>query len=203
MARALEAAPRRLADALHAQRAQRLERVQEALPGVELACLPALLSRWDGAGVVDEPVNAVAAAAVRAALAQANRCGRALTGPATARASDLHRLRLRLKRLRYTAELFAGALPRRRANRALTALVERCATAQTSLGELNDDAVAAAEIRAVLPLLGRPGGGTADGIAVTLEVLEWLERRQRAAARDFGRRWPRLRKRLEEAVAEL
>ena len=203
MARALEAVPRRLADALHAQRAERLERVQEALPGVELARLPALLSRWGGAGVVDEPVNTVAAAAVRAALAQANRCGRALTGPATARASDLHRLRLRLKRLRYTAELFAGALPRRRANRALTALVERCATAQTSLGELNDDAVAAAEIRAVLPLLGRPGGGTADGIAVTLEVLEWLERRQRAAARDFGRRWPRLRKRLEEAVAEL
>ena len=197
-------AQRRLADALYTRRAQRLQQAQEALPGADLACLPGLLSRWNGAGVGGAPVTAVAAATIHAALAQVVRTGQAVTGPAASKVSDLHRLRLRLKRLRYTSELFAGALPRRRGNRALTAVVGRCAAAQTSLGELNDDAVAAAEIRAVVPLLERPGGGSAAA-AVTLAraLLELLERRQRTAARDIRRRWPRLRKRLEEAVAEL
>ena len=200
-----DVAQQRLAAALGARRAQRLARVQEGLPGSALARLPELLSRWVDAGIFDRPVTPVAAAAIRTALAQAAKSGRAATRRSGARATDLHRLRLRLKRLRYTAELFAGALPRRRANRALATIVAQCATAQASLGELNDDAVAAAEIRAILPQLERHGAGPAVGGPLRLAqgILELLDRRQRAAARRFGRRWPRLRKRLEDAVAEL
>ena len=205
VARTRNLALRRLADALHARRTERLQRVQEALPRAELAYLPGLLSHWGGAGGVDEPVTAVAAAAIRTALTQAVKVGRAATGPKAARVSDLHKLRLRLKRLRYTAELFAGALPRRSANRALDSIVKRCAAAQTTLGELNDDAVAATEIRAIVPLLEGAGGGTAADAAVALAraILELLQRMELAAAHDFGRRWPRLRKRLIDAVAEL
>ena len=204
-ARTRDRALRHLADALHTQRAARLQRVQEALPRAELAHLPGLLSHWGGTGGVDEPVTAVAAAAIRTALAQAIKVGRAATAPTATRVSDLHRLRLRLKRLRYTAELFAGAMPRRSANRALDSIVERCAAAQTTLGELNDDAVAATEIRAVVPLLESAEGGTAAGAAVTLAraILERLKHMEIAAAQDFGRRWPRLRKRLIDAVAGL
>ena len=204
-ARTRDRALRHLADALYTQRAARLQRVQEALPRAELAHLPGLLSHWGGTGGVDEPVTGVAAAAIRTALAQAIKVGRAATAPTAARVSDLHRLRLRLKRLRYTAELFAGAMPRRSANRALDSIVERCAAAQTTLGELNDDAVAATEIRAVVPLLESAEGGTAAGAAVTLAraILERLKHMEIAAAQDFGRRWPRLRKRLIDAVAGL
>ena len=204
-ARTRDRALRHLADALYTQRAARLQRVQEALPRAELAHLPGLLSHWGGAGGLDEPVTAVAGAAIRTALAQAVKVGRAATAPTAARVSDLHKLRLRLKRLRYTAELFAGALPRRSANRALDSIVQRCAAAQTTLGELNDDAVAATEIRAVVPLLESAGGGTAAGAAVTLAraILERLKHMEIAAAQDFGRRWPRLRKRLIDAVAGL
>ena len=196
---------RRLEDALHARRAERLQQAQEGLPRAELAYLPSLLSHWGGTGGVDEPVTAVAGAAIRTALAQAIRVGGAATAPTAARVDDLHRLRLRLKRLRYTAELFAGALPRRSANRALESIVTRCAAAQTTLGELNDDAVAAIEIRAVVPLLESAGGGPAAGAAAALAraILERLKRRELAAAQDFGRRWPRLRKRLTDAVAGL
>ena len=193
---------RQLADALYARRAERLQRVQEELPRAELAYLPRLLAHWGGAGGGAEPVTAVAAAAIRTALAQAVRVGRAATVPNAARVSDLHRLRLRLKRLRYTAELFAGALPRRSANRALESIVERCAAAQTTLGELNDDAVAATEIRSIVPLLERSGAGTA-AVALARAILEQLERMELAAAQHFGGRWPRLRKRLIDAAAGL
>ena len=131
-------------------------------PARSLACR-SCCPRWVDAGIFDRPVTPVAAAAIRTALAQAAKSGRAATRRSGARATDLHRLRLRLKRLRYTAELFAGALPRRRANRALATIVAQCATAQASLGELNDDAVAAAEIRAILPQLERHGAGPAVG----------------------------------------
>ena len=204
-ARTRDQALRRLEDVLHARRAERLQRAQEGLPRAELAYLPGLLSHWGGTGGVDEPVTAVAAAAIRTALAQAIKVGRAATATAAARVDDLHRLRLRLKRLRYTAELFAGALPRRGANRSLDSIVERCAAAQTTLGALNDDAVAATEIRAIVPLLERSEGGPAAGAAGALAqaILEQLERMQLAAAQDFRRRWPRLRKRLTDAVAGL
>ena len=205
VARTRNLALRRLADALHARRSERLQRVREALPRAELANLPGVLSHWGGAGGVDEPVTAVAGAAIRTALAQSIKVGRAATVPAAARVDDLHRLRLRLKRLRYTAELFAGALPRRSANRALDSIVKRCAAAQTTLGELNDDAVAATEIRAIVPLLESAEVGTTAGAAVALAraILERLQRMELVAAQDFGRRWPRLRKRLVDAVAEL
>ena len=194
-----------LTDALRRRRAELLAPLPELLQRPAIARLPELLSGWAAAGVVAAPVDAVAATQVRAALARATRAGRAVTGPNAARISDLHRLRLRLKRLRYTAELFANALPRRRANRALAAVVERCAAAQTRLGELNDDAVAAAEIRAVLPLLEARGAARGPGgpAALAHGVLKVLDRRQHQAARSLQRRWRRLRQRLEEAVAEL
>ena len=205
LARAGDGAQQRLAAVLRARRAERVARVQEQLPDTALARLPELLSRWGSAGVRDAPVETVAAAAIRTAMARVTGSGRAVVRPGGAPVSDLHRLRLRLKRLRYTAELFVDALPRRRAKRALATIVERCAAAQTALGELNDDAVAGVEIRAIQPQLERRDGAPAGGAPVLLAraMLQVLECRQRAAARRFGERWPRLRERLQDAVAEL
>ena len=195
--------PRRLLmDALRARRTERLAPVAEMLHGTAILRLQDLLSGWDGAGVVDEPVERVAATAVRTALARATKAGRAVTGRAAPRARDLHRLRLRLKRVRYTAELFAGALNEQRGNRALAAIVKRCTAAQTSLGELNDDAVAAAEIRAIVPAVAEWSADPVPGVLAP-GILDVLDRRQRAAAVTFQRQWPRLRTRLAEAVAEL
>jgi inorganic triphosphatase YgiF len=56
-----------------------------------------------------------------------------------------HRLRIEAKKLRYTAEFFAGAFGRRAARRYL----RRLASAQTVLGELNDLAVMLARVRKV------------------------------------------------------
>ena len=201
------AAEQRLAAVLWARREERRAAVAEMLRTPETVRLVQQVSRWCAGGVADQPAGSSARAALRAALEQVDKAGSEATGSESVPVRTLHRLRLRLKRLRYTAELFSGALPRRRGNRALDAVAGECSAAQTALGDLNDDAVAAAEISAAAGMLRE--AGTADA-ATAAELTELAERisallrlwQERAAA-DFLDRWQGHRDRLRRALKEL
>ena len=171
---------------------------------------PASCNRSPGgapAALPISPPQAARSAALGAALKQVEKAGSDAAGSGSVPARTLHRLRLRLKRLRYTAELFTGALPRRRGNRALEAVTGECSAAQTALGDLNDDAVAAAEISAAAGMMRE--AGTADA-ATAAELTELAERisallrlwQERAAA-DFLDGWQGHRDRLRRALKEL
>ena len=206
-------AEQRLAAELWARREERRAAVAEMLRTPETARLVQQVSRWCAGGVVDQPAASSARAALRAALEQVDKAGSDASGSESVPVRTLHRLRLRLKRLRYTAELFSGALPRRRGNRALDAVAAECSAAQTALGDLNDDAVAAAEIGAAAGMLreaGKADEASAAGRAELTEVAELAERiiallrlwQERAAA-DFLDRWQGHRARLRRALKEL
>ena len=204
------AAEQRLAAELWARREERRAAVAEMLRTPETVRLVQQVSRWCAGGVVDQPAGSSARAALRAALEQVDKAGSEATGSESVPVRTLHRLRLRLKRLRYTAELFSGALPRRRGNRALEAVAGECSAAQTALGDLNDDAVAAAEISAAAGMLREAGEADAASAAGRAEVAELAERisallrlwQERAAA-DFLDRWQGHRDRLRRALKEL
>ena len=201
------AAEQRLAAVLWARREERRAAVAEMLRTPETVRLVQQVSRWCAGGVVDQPAGSSARAALRAALEQVDKAGSEATGSESVPVRTLHRLRLRLKRLRYTAELFSGALPRRRGNRALDAVAGECSAAQTALGDLNDDAVAAAEISAAAGMLREAGEADAATAAELTELAErisallrlWQER----AAADFLDRWQGHRDRLRRALKEL
>ncbi len=178
--------------------------VPAALRSAATGCLVQQLSGWSAGGVGDRPVERVAGVALHEAAAEVVRSGDAARKRADVPVCDLHRLRLRMKRLRYTAELFAGALPRRRDNRALQAVVSVCATGQTALGDLNDDAVAETELRGALSRL--PPAGPDDGTGapeLTARMITALQQGQRRAARAFQKQWPGQRDRLRRALQEL
>ena len=206
-AAAAAAAEQRLADELWAHREERRAAAAEMLRKPETARLVQQVSRWRAGGVTDQPAASGARAALRAALERVEKAGSAATGSESGPVRTLHRLRLRLKRLRYTAELFSGALPRRRANRALDAVVARCSAAQTALGDLNDDAVAAAEIRAAARMMREAGNADAAAAAASAALVErivaLLELCQERAAGDFLDGWHGNRDRLRRALKEL
>ena len=159
------AAEQRLAAELWARREERRAAAAEMLRTPETVRLVQQVSRWCAGGVADQPAGSSARAALRAALEQVDKAGSDATGSESVPVRTLHRLRLRLKRLRYTAELFSGALPRRRGNRALEAVAGECSAAQTALGDLNDDAVAAAEISAAAGMMRDAGKADAASAA--------------------------------------
>ena len=206
-------AEQRLAAELGARREERRAAAAGMLRTPETVRLVQQVSRWCAGGVADQPAGSSARAALRAALEQVDKASSEATGSESVPVRTLHRLRLRLKRLRYTAELFSGALPRRRGNRALEAVAGECSAAQTALGDLNDDAVAAAEISAAAGMLreaGEADEASAAGRAELTEVAELAERiiallrlwQERAAA-DFLDRWQGHRDRLRRALKEL
>ena len=204
------AAEQRLAAELWARREERRAAVAEMLRTPETARLVQQVSRWCAGGVADQPAASSARAALGAALKQVEKAGSDAAGSGSVPARTLHRLRLRLKRLRYTAELFTGALPRRRGNRALEAVTGECSAAQTALGDLNDDAVAAAEISAAAGMMRDAGKADAASAAKLAELTELAERiiallrlwQERAAA-DFLDGWQGHRDRLRRALKEL
>ena len=203
-AAAAGAAERRLADELWARREERRAAAAGMLRKPETVRLVQQVSRWCAAGVADQPATGSTRTALRAALDQVDKAGAAAMGAVPVPVAALHRLRLRLKRLRYTAELFSGALPRKRENRALDAVADTCSAAQTELGGLNDDAVAAAEIGATTSMLrdagsadGAPGAELAEG------MIGVLQNRQERAARTFVHGWRGRRDRLRRVLKEL
>ena len=197
-------AERRLADELWARREERRAAAAEVLRRPETVRLVQRVSRWCAGDVADQPAATSARTALRAALEQVDKAGRAARGSASVPVRTLHRLRLRLKRLRYTAELFSGALPRKRQNNALDAVVARCASAQTALGDLNDDAVAATEIRATASMMREAGGTDAASVSQLADrIIAVLRLRQERAAGVFLNGWRGSRDRLRKALREL
>ena len=198
------AAERRLADELWARREERRAAAAKMLCKPETGRLVQQVSRWCAGNVADQPAAASTRIALRAALEQVDKVGVAAMGSEPVPVPTLHRLRLRLKRLRYTAELFSGAPPRRRQNRFRDAVAAECSAAQTERGELNDDAVAAAEIGATASMLR--DAGSADGVPSALlaeGMIGVLQVRQGRAADAFVDGWRGSRARLRRQLKEL
>ena len=198
------AAEQRLAAELEARREERRAAAAEMLRTPETVRLVQQVSRWCAGGVSDQPAASSARAALRTALQQVDKAGSDATGSESVPVRTLHRLRLRLKRLRYTAELFSGALPRRRGNRALEAVAGECSAAQTALGDLNDDAVAAAEISAAAGMMREADAAPAAELAELAErIIALLRLWQERAAAEFLDGWQGHRARLRRALKEL
>ena len=198
------AAEQRLAGELWARREERRAAAAEMLREPDIVRLLQRVSRWCSGGVVDRPAAGSTRIALRAALDQVDKAGAAAMGSEPVPVPALHRLRLRLKRLRYTAELFSGALPRRRDNRALDAVADECSAAQTVLGDLNDDAVAASAIGVTARMLR--DGDTPDGArAAELAegMIEVLRDRQERAVSNFVEGWRRSRDQLRRTLKDL
>ena len=194
------AAERRLADGLWGRREERRAAAAELLRRPETGRLVQQVSGWCAGGVADQPAAGSTRTALTAALKQVDKVGAIVMGSEPVQVLTLHRLRLRLKRLRYTAELFSGALPRRYENRSLDAVAAECSATQTELGDLNDDAVAAAEIGATASMLSRHGHSPAD---LAEGIIGALHDRQERAADTFVDGWRENRDRLRRALKEL
>jgi CHAD domain-containing protein len=110
------------------------------------------------------------------------RLARRASGTATMPEAELHEMRLKAKRLRYAAELFAPLHPGRGAKRFL----KRLAGLQEALGHLNDGVVAGALMR---ELADSGGTGLAGGL-----VRGFVAGRAADARAEIGRAWRRLRK---------
>jgi len=195
------AAGSRLAGELWARREERRAAAAEMLRKPETVSLVHQVSRWCAVGVADQPAADSTRTALTKALDRVDRVGAAAMAPEPVPVATLHRLRLRLKRLRYTSELFSGALPRKRENRALDAVASECSAAQTELGDLNDDAVAAAEIGATASMLNDADGAPAAELAEGM--IGVLQERQERAAATFVDGWRGSRDRLRRALKEL
>jgi CHAD domain-containing protein len=102
--------------------------------------------------------------------------------------ADKHRLRIQIKKLRYTAEFFRGLYPHRKSERA----IRRMARLQDVLGHLNDRATADALLDRILARLGheaRPEHQRAAGL-----VSGWTVRGSELALRRLEQRWRRFAK---------
>lgn len=95
----------------------------------------------------------------------------------------LHRLRIRIKKLRYAAEFFASLWPGRALKRYLAAL----RGLQDALGTFHDTALAPA----LLARLRASGGATGS----TPAIDRWLSKQRRADRKDTAELWDRFAKR--------
>ena len=198
------AAERRLSDELWARREERRGTAAGLLHDADTGRLLEQISGWRADGIADQPADGSARDALRAALERVEKAGSAVATSGSVPVGNLHRLRLRLKRLRYTAELFSGALRRKRDNRALGAVVAECAAAQTLLGDLNDDAVAETEIAAAAGVVrDRDSGDDRMAADLAYRIVAVLQQRQERAACNFAHGWRRQRSRLRKSLQEL
>jgi triphosphatase len=116
------------------------------------------------------------------------RFGRDIAGQRTD--AQLHRLRLMLKRLRYTCE-FVQSLLGRRVSRQIPRIVE----VQDALGRLQDAITGEALLAEFARSLPRGGKSAADMRADVATLLARLRRMQKRARRQFVRLWPELARR--------
>ena len=152
---------------------------------IRLAALAALRP-WEAtaagaeeqSAVLAQPLADFAAHALARRLARAEEAGETL---ATLTGAELHALRIRLKRLRYTAEFFAPLYPARPARR----FIRRLARLQDRLGRLNDATVADA-------LLGQLDGGRRSYAAGV--VRGFLAAGEARARKRLDRAWRRFRR---------
>jgi CHAD domain-containing protein len=99
---------------------------------------------------------------------------------------ELHRLRIRIKKLRYASEFFGGLWPSRRTNRYLSALKDL----QQVLGALHDATVAEKLVSDLETAAGR-----ANADFATAHVNRWLVDCQRRSRKDAIELWGRFVKR--------
>jgi triphosphatase len=146
--------------------------------GLSLASL-ASLSPWQNAGEgATASLEDFAAASLSRSLRRLLRAGPRLDSLSD---QELHAIRLRAKRLRYAAEMFAPLFSRHDATR----MLRRLASLQECLGALNDTAV----LGRLLDELGRGAGqGYAAGLIRGYKAAGTPDARQR-----IGRAWRRLR----------
>jgi triphosphatase len=151
------------------------------LRGLAIAMSALAIGRpWEGMADLPTPETAEFGASVLAR--RLRQVARQAKGMASQPDAALHEVRLKAKRLRYAAEVFAPLFPGRDAQRFL----RRLAALQEALGHLNDNAVAAGLMHS---LAAHGGGGLADGL-VRGFVAGQAGQTRRAAARA----WKRLRK---------
>ena len=157
-----------------------------SLAGPQLRCVAiglaalALARPWESGAGLPAPETANFGASVLAK--RLRQVARQAKGMATQPDAALHEVRLKAKRLRYAAEVFARLFPGRDAQRFL----RRLAALQEALGHLNDNAVAAGLMQA----LADQGGGDLAGGLVRGFVAGQGGQTRRAATRA----WKRLRK---------
>ena len=148
--------------------------------GIELACL-AGGHDWHATqgeterAELDLPLVEFAAAVLNKRLKKLQHADDDIAALAPA---DLHALRLRAKRVRYAAEIFAPLYPGKPANR----FIRRLSRLQMRLGALNDGAVAAG----LLEELARQGGG--HGFATGL-VLGYVGAHGRESRQRIDKAW--------------
>jgi CHAD domain-containing protein len=183
IARLLAAAERRRI-AAHAALRAHLAGADDRRLGIALASL-ASFSPWD-TGAAAEPADAPAETLLAFASRALSRARHRLLAPGAdidALPEDaLHAIRLRAKRLRYAAEMFAPLFPGRDTGRFL----RRLAALQAALGRLNDGAVAAG----LLAQLGAPAG---HGFAAGL-IRGYTAAHAPGTRRSIARAWRRLRR---------
>jgi CHAD domain-containing protein len=102
---------------------------------------------------------------------------------------DLHRLRIALKKLRYTAEFFAPLYSRRDVKRYL----KKLRGLQNQLGALNDAANVRGTVAALLQGAGKPEASAAMGFAAG-SMVGWHGAQVAGAARQALKRYRRFRK---------
>jgi CHAD domain-containing protein len=176
------AARAELIDVFDTERYARLMSAFEALVGTGLP--PGALRRWHSFTIAD------GAKCLKKSRKRVRKLGRRLR--AAASSTDLHRLRIRAKRLRYELEFFRAAYPD------LDAAIKVTRSLQDVLGAHQD---AAAEARRLASYqraqrrLGRPEAATP-----ALEAWRKAQRRRGADAREaFSAEWPALDTELEHA----
>jgi triphosphatase len=96
--------------------------------------------------------------------------------------TELHRLRIAVKQLRYATEFFAALFP----GRGMVTLRDRLVSLQDILGRINDAA-------AVQPLLGAAAGDDREFIAAAGIVTGWCEAHAAAERRALQMAWRRFR----------
>jgi CHAD domain-containing protein len=135
----------------------------------------------DGASRYGQPARELAAQLLARRQRKARKRGREF---ADMPAAERHKLRIALKKLRYTAEFFASLYPRKRTDKYVNALKRL----QDDLGDLNDLAVAE---RLLDELFERSGAGQRrDALqrAAGL-VLGWHAHRSRAIDKKAVKKW--------------
>ncbi len=167
-------------------RAEAYEVLATTLVGPEVRCLAigiatlAIGRPWEGVGGLPTPEAEAFGAAVLAR--RLRQVARQAKGMASQPDAALHEVRLKAKRLRYAAEVFAPLFPGREAQRFL----RRLAALQEALGHLNDNAVAAGLMQA---LAAHGGGGLAGGL-----VRGFVAGQAGQTRREATQAWRRLRK---------
>ena len=133
-----------------------------------------------------DPAPTLSAFAKRAVARLTRRAERAASAGDWTDAAARHRLRIRLKRLRYVCEFFADCFKRKRVRRYL----EHLEDLQDLLGELNDLATARR-------LLAEQGAGA--GSMQSAFVLGWISAREDALIAALARAWRALGKQTRPA----